>query len=257
MDIKSKLKQKRIRKYGLWAVGVLVVIGIVSALFTIEPPDKKLADGQGNVVVAAEDAEGAQDKASEKEKEMASDKQEARGNETLKKVAKLSDKEKKKITPKDIKVDNSKDPTASNDGNKALKPKKPQNVTVTIEIRCDRVAENMGLLENKSIESYIPKDGTILAKSTYKGTTENTVFDVLNTLCRNKNIQIEYEYTAGFDTYYVKGINYLYELDCGYESGWIFKVNGWVPNYGCSNYYLSDGDEIVWHYTCKGYGADI
>ena len=46
-------------------------------------------------------------------------------------------------------------------------------------------------------------------------------------------------------------------LDCGNESGWMYKVNGWFPNYGCSKYMLEDGDTIVWCYTCNGLGADV
>ena len=37
----------------------------------------------------------------------------------------------------------------------------------------------------------------------------------------------------------------------------MYKVNGWFPNYGCSSYYLRDGDVIVWCYTCEGLGTDV
>lgn len=30
-----------------------------------------------------------------------------------------------------------------------------------------------------------------------------------------------------------------------------------VGNYGCSAYKLKDGQDIVWCYTCNGYGADV
>ena len=60
-----------------------------------------------------------------------------------------------------------------------------------------------------------------------------------------------------YDSYYIEGINNLYEFDCGSESGWMYKVNGWFPNYGCSAYPLKDGDVIVWCYTCNGLGADV
>ena len=43
----------------------------------------------------------------------------------------------------------------------------------------------------------------------------------------------------------------------GNESGWMYKVNGWFPNYGCSRYALQQGDEICWMYTCVGLGEDI
>ena len=64
--------------------------------------------------------------------------------------------------------------------------------------------------------------------------------------------QLEYSYTPMYGSYYVEGINHLYEFDCGSQSGWMYKVNGWFPNYGCSSYKLKDGDAIVWSYTCTG-----
>ena len=60
-----------------------------------------------------------------------------------------------------------------------------------------------------------------------------------------------------YDSYYIEGINNLYEFDCGFESGWMYKVNGWFPNYGCSSYNLTGGETIVWCYTCKGLGEDV
>ena len=83
------------------------------------------------------------------------------------------------------------------------------------------------------------------------------MFDVLKRICDARGIQIEYSYTPMYGSYYVEGINNLYEFDCGQQSGWMYKVNGWFPNYGCSEYILDAGDEIVWCYTCKGLGTDV
>ena len=49
---------------------------------------------------------------------------------------------------------------------------------------------------------------------------------------------------------YVEGINNLYEFDVGSLSGWMYNVNGWYPNYGCSRYQVKDGDVVEWRYTC-------
>ncbi len=48
---------------------------------------------------------------------------------------------------------------------------------------------------------------------------------------------------------YVASINGLAEFDCGSNSGWLYSVNGVDPSVGCSNYTLSDGDVVRWHYT--------
>ena len=106
-------------------------------------------------------------------------------------------------------------------------------------------------------EAYVPSNGIILDTSTVEFSEGETVFDVLQRVCDYAGIQLEYSWTPMYDSYYIQGINNLYEFDCGAQSGWMFKVNGWFPNYGCSKYTLEDGDDIVWCFTCNGLGADV
>ena len=126
----------------------------------------------------------------------------------------------------------------------------------TIQIRCDTILDNMDHLRAGK-NAYVPANGVILATSTVQFVDGETVFDVLTRVCSYAGIQIEYSWTPMYGSYYIEGINNLYEFDCGPESGWMYKVNGWFPNYGCSSYVLKDGDTIVWCYTCNGLGADV
>ena len=126
----------------------------------------------------------------------------------------------------------------------------------TIEIRCDTILENMGDL-TPGKEGYVPANGLILAPSKITFTEGETAFDVLKRACDLAGIQLEYAWTPLYNSYYIEGINNLYEFDCGEQSGWMYKVNGWFPNYGCSSYKLEDGDVMVWCFTCKGLGADV
>lgn len=126
----------------------------------------------------------------------------------------------------------------------------------TITIRCDTVFANEESLEEAKAP-YIPENGEILPVTTVEFFEGETVFDVLNRVCTAADIQIEYSWTPLYDSYYIEGINHLYEFDCGFESGWMYKVNGWFPNYGCSAYALQGGEEIVWCYTCTGLGTDV
>ena len=262
------LKNKRRRKYILAALAVFICVSAVVGL-SIEGKDAKLPDGQGNIVTGQQedlhsdadsdsDSDAGKDESTNGSKDGSKDGSEAKkaAEKQAQKLSQLTDEEKEKIDPSDVKVDNSEDFTASNGGNAALRPKEPKPVTVTLEIRCDTLSSDMSKLENPAIKDYIPTDGTILAKTTYKGTTDNTVFDVLNTLCRNNDIQLEFSYTPIYESYYIEGINYLYEFDGGNLSGWMYKVNDWFPNYGCSSYFLSDGDVIEWVYTCD-LGKDV
>lgn len=130
------------------------------------------------------------------------------------------------------------------------------SLTCTIKIVCDTILDNMGNL-TAGKEGYVPSSGTILGTTSVSFSEGETVFDVLQRVCNSAGIQLEYSWTPIYNSYYIEGLNHLYEFDCGNESGWMYKVNGWFPNYGCSSYYLSDGDVIVWCYTCNGLGADV
>ena len=136
--------------------------------------------------------------------------------------------------------------------------KKEQEVVgyVNIEIRCDTILGNMADLDPGKAE-FVPSNGIILPMVQVPFYENETVFDVLNRICKKVNIQIEYSWTPMYNSYYIEGINNLYEFDCGSQSGWMYKVNEWFPNYGCSSYYVEDGDVIVWCYTCKGLGTDV
>ena len=67
---------------------------------------------------------------------------------------------------------------------------------------------------------------------------------------------MEFSETPLYGSTYIEGIGNLYEFDCGALSGWMYRVNGTFPNYGCSSYILSDGDVVEWVYTCD-LGKDV
>ena len=132
---------------------------------------------------------------------------------------------------------------------------KSKKLTCTIAIDCKTILDNWDDL-NKKKEAYVPKDGWILKKQTVEFEEGETVFDVLKRVLKENKIQMESSYTPMYGSYYVEGINQLYEFDCGKNSGWMYRVNGWYPNYGCSSYTLESGDEIEWRYTCN-LGSDV
>ena len=142
-------------------------------------------------------------------------------------------------------------------------PVEPDNVevdtdtslTCTISISCATILDNMELCaENK--RPLVPSDGVILPATTVTFSPGESVYDVLQQVCRDYGIHMESEFTPMYNSAYIQGINNLYEFDVGNESGWMYKVNGWFPNYGCSRYQVEDGDVICWVYTCD-LGADV
>ncbi len=134
---------------------------------------------------------------------------------------------------------------------------KENSEIVTISIRCDTVFDNWDKLDDElKFEKYIPQSGAILEEYAMVLRKNDTVYDVLNRAVRHYKIQTECVYSVNYGSVYVRGINQLYEFSCGELSGWMYKVNGEFPNYGCSKYLLKDGDKIEWVYTCD-LGRDV
>lgn len=130
-----------------------------------------------------------------------------------------------------------------------------KKLTCTLSIRCDTILNNMNLLKEAK-KAMVPSDGVILETTTVTFSEGESVFDVLKRVTREQRIQMEFEFTPMYNSAYIEGIHNLYEFDCGDLSGWMYKVNGWFPNYGCSRYQLKQGDVIEWVYTCD-LGKDV
>ncbi len=70
-----------------------------------------------------------------------------------------------------------------------------------------------------------------------------TVYDALCALGLSVNA-----YGTSYGTY-VAAIGGLAEKEHGAKSGWMYSVNGTAPMTACSNYVLSNGDNVVWYYV--------
>ena len=127
--------------------------------------------------------------------------------------------------------------------------------TCTFSIECSTILNNLSDLNPDKLDA-VPKDGVILPKTTVSFYEGESVFDVLQRVCTENGIHMEASWTPMYNSAYVEGIHNLYEFDCGSGSGWMYRVNGWYPNYGCSRYQLTDGDVVEWRYTCD-LGDDI
>ena len=127
--------------------------------------------------------------------------------------------------------------------------------TCTFSISCAAILGHMDDLDPEKVE-LIPEDGWILEPVEVTFNSGENVFDVLQSVCKDNKIHMEYMNTPIYNSAYIEGIYNLYEFDCGELSGWMYSVNDWFPNYGCSRYALQDGDVVQWQYTCD-LGRDI
>ncbi|MFR4997555.1 MAG: DUF4430 domain-containing protein [Clostridium paraputrificum] len=179
------------------------------------------------------------------------------GNDNIKPEDKIEKEEEKTSSTSQVKDEDKKEPEKPNhnttDKDENTDVVKDEKRYVTLSIRCDTILDNMDKF-NMEKKDYI-NNGVILS-STKVELTENdkTVFDLLYRVTRGKRIPIDY--SGNKNNAYIKGINHIYEFDCGKQSGWMYRVNGNFPNYGVGHYNLNGGENIEFLYTCD-LGYDI
>ena len=127
--------------------------------------------------------------------------------------------------------------------------------TCTFSIECSTILNNLKDLDPDKRE-LVPSNGVILAPTKVTFYEGESVFDVLQRVCKENGIHMESSWTPVYNSAYIEGNHNLYEFDCGELSGWMYRVNGWYPNYGCSRYQLVDGEVVEWRYTCD-LGNDV
>ena len=126
-----------------------------------------------------------------------------------------------------------------------------ERMTCTVQISCENAC---GKPEAAGLS--LPEDGIILPDTTVKFSRGESVFDILERVCKNSGIEMDYDYSVAYEGFYVFEMAGLSENDFGSASGWLYSINGWYPNFGSSRYEVREGDVISWVYTCDG-GADV
>jgi hypothetical protein len=132
---------------------------------------------------------------------------------------------------------------------------KKKALTATLSVSAATILDNMDIFNEDKLE-VLPADGIIYKAQKVTFYEGESVFDVLLREMKKNKIHMEFSMTPIYNSNYIEGINNLYEFDAGELSGWMYKVNGWFPNYGSSRYVLKDGDVVEWVYTCD-LGRDV
>lgn len=130
-----------------------------------------------------------------------------------------------------------------------------KELTCTLSVRCDTILDNMSDFD-KDKADILPNNGIILKETEVVFYEGETVFNLLRREMKKNKIHMEFNEVPMYGSAYIEGIANIYEFDCGELSGWMYKVNDWFPNYGCSRYKLKEHDKVEWIYTCD-LGRDI
>ncbi|MGN0563086.1 MAG: DUF4430 domain-containing protein [Candidatus Fimenecus sp.] len=124
-------------------------------------------------------------------------------------------------------------------------PEVPQTQTVSLSVTCHN-AIAYGILDNPNFQGVVPENGVYFDNGAVEFTAGESVLTVLKRCLKSQKIV----YAIGSDGY-VKSIGGLAERDCGAQSGWLYKVNGELPNVSCKHYTLQAGDCVEFVYTCR------
>jgi hypothetical protein len=121
------------------------------------------------------------------------------------------------------------------------------NCTVTID--CSNISGNGALTAagNPQLEAYAANPTILSVNINVSDTNDDGrvgVDEAIKQACDAYGIQYEFKSSS-----YLSGMNYLYEFNAGPNSGWMYKVNGRVPNKGCNSYYLNGSEDVLWYYV--------
>ena len=236
---------------------IIAVILILAVSFfcgcTPKEEPKKPTETIQNTVISEEKPDSTDNKSAVKDKD--AEKSTATNQEEA--VPEIPDKPIEEVENQNIEIPEEKDepiptPEPVESENAVISDKE---LTCTLSVRCDTILGNMDKLESEKLDN-VPKDGVIFAEKTVTFYEGESVFNVFMREMKQNKIHLEFENTPIYGSAYIEGIANIYEFDCGELSGWMYKVNDWYPNYGCSRYQLKAGDRIEWVYTCD-LGKDV
>ena len=90
--------------------------------------------------------------------------------------------------------------------------------TCTFSISCETILDNMDkCVENKKF--LVPADGVIFPATEVTFSDGESVYDVLQRVCKANKIHMESSFTPVYNSAYIEGIHNLYEFDVGKLSG--------------------------------------
>lgn len=119
------------------------------------------------------------------------------------------------------------------------------NCTVTVE--CKKILSNMDNLK-AGHEDFVPQNGVFFSNCSVRVKNGSSAYDAVKLACSSNGISVNA--TSSSYGIYIAGFNNIDEKDCGNQSGWTYTVNGKYISKSCGKYIVSNGDSIVFSYTC-------
>jgi len=122
----------------------------------------------------------------------------------------------------------------------------PKKITVSFKMFGDEVHEDS---EEHTYTDDAEELPVWIDKTKIKVEKGSTIFDVLDKMAEKYDFEYDeeqYGYISGIQS--LDGV-WLYEMDNGDYSGWMYRVNDKLVSSGVREYKLKNGDNIIWYYT--------
>ena len=130
------------------------------------------------------------------------------------------------------------------------------NIKVTVKPKSNAIHVSVSILGDSDHGAISSPHGLArgglevwASDSYFEANTTETVWDVLKRLMDLEGLSVDASDNNKYGTVYIRAVNGLGEFDNGPNSGWMYTQNGTHPEVGVSARYVSDGDEIILHYT--------
>lgn len=133
------------------------------------------------------------------------------------------------------------------------------NISVIVNPKSQKITVSVSILGDSHHSSPTSNGGphglargglaTWASVSTMEADARDTVWNVLERVMEANNLSVNQDSNNSYGSVYIRAVNGLAEFDNGPNSGWMYTVNGSHPDVGVSAKYLSNGDNIILHYT--------
>lgn len=124
---------------------------------------------------------------------------------------------------------------------------------ISLTIDCKTILNNMDKLDTGIKEGgFVPKDGVMLDQSRVKLYEKDNLLSVVKRVCKKEKIKLDVV-TSQYGAY-ISGVGNITENSCnapGGWSGWLFLINGEMPEVPMDKIVLKDGDVVRVAFTCE------
>ncbi len=122
------------------------------------------------------------------------------------------------------------------------------SVTLDIDFSAVYEAANYEKLDPALKNAALPQDGTFGKAAVRSAKEGSTALDVLRGYCDENGIMLDVRHGMAGISDYVRGIGGLSEGDCTRNSGWVYEINGTLPDVGMSDTVMKDGEHLFVRY---------